>query len=169
MFILKSVILISIFGTSSFIGILLSKKYINRVKNLKEMKVILNQFETKIKYTYDTIPEIFKELSKNANKEVSNIFLEASNKMKSKEAGQAWKEAIESSNIELNKEDKNILKGLSKLLGKTNLEGQISEIELTNTFLDKQIEIAEKEKTKNEKLYKTLGICVGLAIVIILI
>lgn len=32
-----------------------------------------------------------------------------------------------------------------------------------------QIEKAEKEKAKNEKLYKTLGTVIGLAIVIILI
>lgn len=169
MFIFKGLILILIFSTSSLIGIFLSKKYTNRVKNLKEFKVVLNQFETKIKYTYETIPEIFKNISNNTNIEISKIFLNAVNKMKVEEAGIAWNEAIDNSNIEINKEDKNVLKNLSKLLGKTNLEGQLSEIELTNTFLDKQIELAEKEKIKNEKLYKTLGICVGLVIVIILI
>ena len=52
--------------------------------------------------------------------------------------------------------------------GKTDIEGQISEIELTNTFLDIQIEKAENEKQKNQKMYKTLGTVVGLALVIIL-
>ena len=44
-----------------------------------------------------------------------------------------------------------------------------SEINLTEKFLDKQIEIAQQEKDKNEKLYKTLGMTIGLAIVILLI
>jgi stage III sporulation protein AB len=57
---------------------------------------------------------------------------------------------------------------LSKLLGKTNLEGQVREIELTQSFLKKQIEDAEQERQKNEKLYKTLGMTIGLAIVILL-
>lgn len=47
--------------------------------------------------------------------------------------------------------------------------GQISEIELVNRFLDKQILEAEEVRSKNEKLYKTLGVISGLAIVIILI
>ena len=55
------------------------------------------------------------------------------------------------------------------MLGKTDLEGQVSEIKLVQNFLNTQIDIAEKEKQKNEKLYKTLGGVIGLAIVIILV
>ena len=165
MFILKTII----FGTTSIIGFLFSKKYSNREKNLKELKSALNVFETKIKYTYEPIAEIFKEISKNSNQKIAELFLDASNKMNNMNAGQAWNNAIEECNIEINKEDKIILKGLSKLLGKTSLDGQVSEIELTSDFLDKQIKIAEQEKIKNEKLYRTLGICMGLVIVILLI
>lgn len=49
------------------------------------------------------------------------------------------------------------------------MEGQISEIELVSHFLDTQIEKAEKERTKNEKLYKTLGGIIGAVLFIILI
>lgn len=169
MFIIKTIILIIIFSTSSAIGIVISKKYSNRVQNLKEIKSALNIFETKIKFTYEPIPEIFKEISQNTYKSVSEVFETASNKMREMSAGNAWNKAIDNSNIEITKEDKNVLKGLSKLLGKTNIEGQISEIKLTTKFLDKQIETAERQKEKNEKLYKTLGMTIGLAIVILLI
>lgn len=56
--ILKYIILFFIFGTTSFIGILISKKYSNRVKELQEMKSALSMFESKIKFTYEPIPEI---------------------------------------------------------------------------------------------------------------
>ena len=49
------------------------------------------------------------------------------------------------------------------------MEGQISEIELVDNFLNTQIEKAEEESKKSTKMYKTLGVVVGLAIVIILI
>jgi stage III sporulation protein AB len=42
-------------------------------------------------------------------------------------------------------------------------------LELTKSFLNIQISKAEEEKNKNSKLYKTLGITIGLAIVIVLI
>ncbi len=168
MFIIKTIILLTIFGTSLSLGIMFSKKYSNRVKTLKELNSALNIFLTKIKYTYEPIPDIFEEISKNTYKNVSNLFYDLSQKMKNTEAGTAWLNSIEESNLEINEEDKNILKGLSKLLGKTNLEGQVSEIELTQSFLKKQIEYAEQERQKNEKLYKTLGMTIGLAIVILL-
>jgi len=84
-------------------------------------------------------------------------------------AGEAWEEALKNENTAFTKEDNEILKGLSKMLGKTTVDGQVSEIRLTSKFLDVQIKEAEKEKTKNEKMYKTLGATIGLAIVIVLI
>lgn len=53
--------------------------------------------------------------------------------------------------------------------GKTDVEGQLSEISLTSNFLETQIAKSEEECKKNEKLYRTLGTIVGLAIVIILV
>ena len=55
------------------------------------------------------------------------------------------------------------------MLGVTDLQGQISQIELTQSLLNSQIKEAQEEKVKNSKMYKTLGITVGLAVGIILI
>ena len=169
---IKILIYTFIFLLSSLIGFLISKKYANRVNELKEFKNALNIFKTKIKYTYEPIPDIFNEISNstnNFNLNISNVFKTASNKMKLLPAGDAWNIALQMDNLNINDEDKSILKGLSKLLGKTDVKGQISQIELTEGFLDTQIIKAEKEKNKNERLYKTLGMIIGLAIVIILL
>jgi stage III sporulation protein AB len=89
--------------------------------------------------------------------------------MKEKSAGEAWEETVDTIETSLTEEDKGIIKNLGRMLGKTDLEGQVSEIKLVQDFLNTQIEVAEKEKQKNEKLYRTLGGVVGLAIVIILV
>ena len=138
MFGIKIFILFIIFCTSTLIGVFISKNYTNRVKALKEFKTALIMFETKIKYTYETVPEIFREISSNIHKDISEIFISASNNMKKISAGQAWINSIDDSKISITREDKNVLKGLAKLLGKTDIEGQIQEIKLTNEFLDKQ-------------------------------
>ena len=88
--------------------------------------------------------------------------------MNNEPANTAWEKAIEESNNNLKEEDKTILKTLSKLLGQTDVEGQISQIEITDKFLDTQIKDAVEEKKKNEKLYTRLGTIIGLAIVILL-
>ena len=58
---------------------------------------------------------------------------------------------------------------MGKLLGKTDIEGQLSEIELGLELINKQIKDAEIEKNKNSKLYKTMGVILGIGISIILI
>ena len=60
---IKGLIFILIFISCTYLGILISKKYTNRVKELKEFKNALNIIETKIKFTYEPLGEIFKEIS----------------------------------------------------------------------------------------------------------
>ena len=165
----KVLIYSGIFLTCSLIGILKSKKYTYREEELKEFKNALNIFKTKIKYTYEPIPEIFQQISDSIDPIIGGIFRVASNNMKFCPAGDAWNKAIDTDILNINVEDKNVLKNLSKMLGTTDMEGQISQIDITSNFLDEQIRKAEKERQKSEGLYRKLGAIVGLVIVIILI
>ena len=174
--IIKCLTLILILSSTTYIGILISKKYLNRVKDLKEMKNALNMFSTKIKFTYEPIPQTFKEISQKTNPNISNIFKNVCEKMDNQNAGKAleealeeWLEALTMESTNFTKEDIGVLKNLSNLLGKVDIEGQVNEVELVENFLDTQIELAEEEKQKYVKMYKTLGITIGLAVVIILI
>lgn len=167
--IIKFLTLILILSSCTYIGVLISKKYISREKQLKEMKNALNIFSTKVKFTYEPIPQIYSEISKKVKYGIGEIFEIASKNMEKLNAGDAWNDALDKVNTNMTKEDIEILKGLSSLLGKVDMEGQISEVELVESFLNTQIEKAEEEKAKYSKMYKTLGITVGLAVVIILI
>ena len=166
---IKIIIYIFIFATTSAIGILKAKKYVYRVDELRDIKLALNMFNTKLRFTCEPIPEIFQDISENFNFNVGNIFKMACKAMEKEDASVAWNTAIDLSILNINEEDKEILKNLSNLLGKTDLEGQIKQIELTENFIDEQIIKAEKERQNNEKLYRTLGISIGIAIVIVLL
>ena len=52
-------------------------------------------FETKIKFTYEPIPEIFKEIAKNVSNHVATIFEVSSNQMATQTAGEAWCRAVQ--------------------------------------------------------------------------
>lgn len=168
MLFIKIFIFTMIIGSSFAIGLMLAKKYSSRELELKEMKNALNMFENKINFTYEDIPTAFSDISQKIQGNVGKIFKTASNKMQNISAGNAWVYSLENTYTNLTKEDINIIKGLGRMLGKTDLNGQISEINLVNGFIDNQIEEAKREKDKNYKMYKTLGIVVGITIVIIL-
>lgn len=165
----KYCMLFLIFISSCMIGKFISKKYVYRLEELEEIKNALNILKTKIKFTYEPLSNIFEEIAKNTSQNVSNIFIKANEKMKINSASNSWKQAIEESTNNLNDEDKSAISMLSNLLGQTDVEGQLGQIEVTQNFLDAQILQAQEEKQKNEKLYSRLGTTIGLAIVIILI
>ena len=168
MIIIKYFILFLILVASTLIGKSLSKKYVYRLQELEEIENSLNILKTKIKFTYEPIPELFNELEKSKVKNVGNIFYLAKEKMKKENISIAWEKAIDESMTNLKKEDKEILKTLGKLLGATDIEGQLGQIETTKSLLENQIKEALEEKLKNEKLYSKLGTTVGLAIVVLL-
>lgn len=169
MIIIKYISLFLVFCISFYIGNLISKKYSLRLAELKDIKNALNIIESKIKFTYEPLPDIFIQTSKMVSKNISQIFVQASNNMKKENAEEAWDKSIEKAITNLNNEDIENIKSFGKMLGKTDKEGQLSRIELTKTFIEMQIEKAKIEEQKNAKLYKTLGAVVGLAFVIILI
>ena len=95
MLMIKYIILTILLAATSYGGIIIAKKYQSRVNELKEMKSNLNIFLTKIKLTYQPIPQIFEEIGNQGSSNVNEIFKIASNKMKNISAGKAWLQAIE--------------------------------------------------------------------------
>lgn len=167
MIILKFIICIIIILICSYLGMEKSKDYQRRVLELQKIKNALSFFKSKIEFTYEPVKEILAGISKSIYLEEDNIFGKTEEYMKSNSVNIAWNKAVEEES-KISKEDKEILKMFGKLLGKTDKKGQISEIDLSLTFIEKQIQKAEAEKNKNSKLFKSLGVLVGIGITIIL-
>ena len=165
----KTILLFAIFSLSTGIGILISKMYENRVKELRQFKNILNIIKTKIKFTYEPLAEIFNQISQEKSSTIEEIFENMTYKLAFENVKYSWMDAIQEADISITQEDKDILKELGKVLGQTDADSQVNEIEVTESFLNMQIEKAEEARKKNQKMYKTLGVVVGLVFVIILI
>ena len=114
--IIKYCMLFLVFITSTLIGRYIAKQYRYRLEELEEIKKALNIFKSKIKFTYDPIPDIFYEISKNTSSNISNLFILAKEKMNEKSASLAWEEAVNDTESNLKKEDRQAVKTLSKLL-----------------------------------------------------
>ncbi len=137
--------------------------------DIYDLVLMKNRLEDKdeIEETKESTFEL-SEISKDNKTNVEKIFDQMANQITYYPTKDVWENCIQDADISIKQEDKDILKKLGKLLGQTDVEGQISEIEVTQNFLDTQIEKAEEEKKKNQKMYKTLGIVTGLVFVIIL-
>ena len=167
--IIKLLIGVGIILCSARIGIIYSKKYVYRLNELDEFKNNFKIIENKIKYTYEPLDEIFLQISEITDYQISHIYKNISENIKKEGAEKAWKKEIEECKLCLKREDKEALKEFGVLLGKTNKEGQINQIQFVNSLLERQIEKAKKDKEKNEILSKKLGIVFGVMLVIILI
>lgn len=171
MIFIKYILIFFIFVIFSLIGNLYSKKYSNRLYELEKINGLLNIFKAKIKFTCLTIQEIFNQIYEENKDNIGEIFKNASDYMNEESSKKAWEKSLENATkkTNFNEEDITTLKTLGKMLGNTDMAGQVSQIELTEQMLLERIENAKVEKKKNSKLYKTLGITTGLAIAIILI
>lgn len=81
----------------------------------------------------------------------------------------AWEESLQTENLNaLTMEDRQILADLGNVLGSTGLQGQIDQLNLLQSRLKSQREMASQRYAINGKLYRSLGLLGGLLIVILL-
>ncbi|HOQ07528.1 MAG TPA: stage III sporulation protein SpoIIIAB [Clostridiales bacterium] len=158
---------------SSFLGYILARDCSRRPQQLRSLQNLLQMFENHITYLSDVLVEAFDRISR-SGVETGIFFRTAAELLKdgtAANASEAWEMAVRNciGLTALNKEDEQILLSFGKMLGSTDLEGQIKNIRLTLGQLAVQEEKAEENRKKNESMYKSLGILGGMALVIILI
>lgn len=169
MFIIKFFNSVLIIFICAYIGNNKANSFRLRVNKLRDLKCGFNIFKTKLEFSYEPVKESFYEISKLVYKENSNIFKSYIENLENGNFEKAWELSVAENSYGFSKEDIMLINGFGKLLGKTDVNGQINEINLADEFLDKQIFDAEENRKKNDKLYKSLGIIIGIGIVIILI
>ena len=167
MIILKFINLTCVLFICIYLGYYKAKGYENRVIELNKFENSLIMFKSKIEFTYEPIKNIFEEISKIIYENEENIFISTINY--EKDLSLSWNNSTNKINNGLNNEDKEIIKMLGKMLGKTDIKGQVNEINLCINLVERQLKKAECEREKNTKLYRTMGIVLGLGICIILI
>lgn len=170
----KFVLIIGVFILATFIGYLLAGRYKTRVAEINDLIFALDVLETKIKYTYDSLPTSFLYIADNLKTKVYRLFYITAEELKENRnlsAGDCFKQVIDDEKIflSLNKDDIEIIKGLGVSLGQVDMDGQLKTINLVSDSLKKQLEEAIDENKKNFKLYRNMGVLSGLVIMIILL
>lgn len=163
-----------IISASSFLGYIFSKNCSRRPIELKELQSLLYMFENEISFLSNVLTDAFTKIYQSSNSNIAIFFKGTVKKLLNDPgitASNAWESAVRENILTtaLNKEDEEILVSFGKMLGNSDLDGQIKNIHLTLSQLELQEEKAEENKKKNERMYRSLGCLGGMAIVFILI
>lgn len=174
MFLLKFISSLGIFLTSTFIGHLYGQKFTLRFENLIYMKQCIKILETEIVYGSTPLPDALSNVHRKGKKKVSYIFEEIKEDLllnKPSDLSSSFLSVEEKMYEELSfkKPDVEMFLAFGRVLGTSDRLDQQKNFALILNQMDGLIAEAKLEKTKNEKLYKSLGVITGIGIIILLI
>jgi len=163
-----------VFGISSLIGIVLAKVYSTRVSNIMDMITAFEILYTKISYNQSTLDEIFMDIGTQIGGGVGEIFSEMGIAFEGNmlyTADELWVRVIEENikKCDFSFDDIQVINEFSYMLGKSDIEGQLRNIDMTISRLKSQLVRAESEEKKYSKMYRNVGILGGMGLAIILI
>ncbi|MBS4536199.1 stage III sporulation protein AB [Clostridium sp. D2Q-14] len=159
---------------STIMGIMMGKKYSNRVNNITSIINCLLVLETEIIHLSNPINVAFKNVDEKGNNKISCIFpniVEILNSNREMSLFRAFKKELIVNRTKYNftKEDEEIILSLAKVIGVTDKEEQKKHFNTVIQQLKIQRNQAIEESKKNEKLYKKLGVIFGLLLILILV
>lgn len=160
--------------SSTLIGLMLADRYKQRTKDLKEIRNNFQMIETEIFYTATPIIEVMEKISQQAQKPLDSIFREITKELKKwdgESLATIWKKTFnkKKGTTCFTKEDLETINFFGSILGTSDRQSQIKNAKLVQSQLMRLEEHAEADWKKNERLYRNLGLLLGIAVVIILI
>ncbi|SHE94864.1 stage III sporulation protein SpoIIIAB [Clostridium fallax] len=171
---IKYVFLALIFILTTYIGSIYGSTFKKRLVQLKNLEDSLMTLEHQITYVMTPLPDGIKYIAEKSKKPLQDYYMEVYKIIESGRADSPYEAFVtaydkEKNNLNLKEEDMEIVFDFGKNLGQTSVEGQQKIFTLILERIKKQIKFKEEECVKNEKLYKYLGVCSGIMIVIFLI
>ncbi|MCF6460086.1 stage III sporulation protein AB [Clostridium sp. Cult3] len=160
--------------SSSLMGFSYGKKYSNRLNNLIYMEQCIKILETEIVYGAVPLPEALLNVYNKGNKKVSFIFKEIRDHILNNRVEDVYYSFfhvrhILKESLYFKQQEIEIFLSLGRILGASDREDQEKNFKLILNQIILLEKEAKLERDKNEKMFKNLGVLIGLAIVIILI
>ena len=159
--------------SSGFLGIEYSKKYIERLKNLIYLQNCIQMLETEIVYATTAVPDAFEKIYKKGNSKVSFIFKDTvDNLLESSDSSlfESFKYSLAKSQDKLFlwDDDIEVLLSLARVLGTSDVFDQEKHFKTTIMNLETNQKDAKDNRDKNAKMYRSLGLLFGTALVLML-
>lgn len=169
MLVLKVILALAIIAICTAIGIIKSKKYESREYILREAIILFNGIKNEISYTLTPLPNAIESVRQNMKTSLKDVMGAISYELLQYNSKSETVVNELTNIIELTPYDVQVISNGIISLGKTDASGQMGIIEMTCETLQTQLEDSIELKKKNSKLYKTVGIAMGLMIAIVFI
>lgn len=158
---MKAVGLCLIFSCCLSLGFYSSYKTKTGLKRLREIIKFLNHIKTKIEFFSSTLEDIYNNYT--SDDDTVNLFINDISKF-------GWSVALNNSkDLYLSEKAKSYLKDYGSFLGKSNKDEQIIHNDYYIRQLEEEYKLLESEAEKKIKLSLSLGIYIGLMLVILFI
>lgn len=168
--ILKLIGLCLISVTGGLVGINASLKLKSRAELLERYITLMNETKTRIRLSACDIRELFK--SDSGYEPLDFMTAEFTHNIKQKlTAKSSWKMAVNSAfkKYKLSKIDKELIEEFGTDFGQSDIDGEITHINLHIALAEDRLEQARTELIQKGKLYRTLGIFGGITISLMII
>ncbi len=157
----------------TYCGLSYGEKLKRRVTQLAEICDGLTLLEFNIRYMNYPIVEAFYNMGQSCNGVIGGIFKRSSQILAGNTGntpGEAFLKAVNEniSNLMLTNDEIHILKSFSKTLGEGDREMEISNIKTAKARLAASMSQAEEEIGKKVKIGRSMGVMLGLFVVIVL-
>lgn len=158
---------------TTWVGFEWSDRLNKRPKHIRQLKNSLQILEAEMLYSQLPLKDAFTLIAKQVPMPTKSFFNELSKGMHQSNIDllSLWDHEVDQyvnkSALKTNEQD--ILKQFGRTLGQHDLIQQQKHIQLTSTYLDRELEEARDDQYKYGKMAKSLGFLCGLFIVILLI
>lgn len=159
---------------SSIMGFAFGNIYSKRAKNLLDLQYCIRVLQSEIINGNTPLPEALENVSIKGRGGISKLFKQIKDDLVKEKREDIYysfslQKDLLKSKYAFNSQDIEIFLYLGKILGKTNSRDQDKNMTFVINQLENHYNEADEEKSKNTKLYRTLGFLIGLGVVIILI
>lgn len=157
---------------TTWFGFDLSKRLGERKQQIRSFIQSIQMLEAEMTYSALALQQIFENISKRMDHPINLFYERLSNRLKGivSDFLIVWDEELTwlMKNSSLKASEQEILKQFGRHLGQHTLVQQQKHIKLTLHYLQRQLEEAEDQKKRYETMMKSLGVLIGLFIVILL-
>ena len=143
-----------------------------RTRILTALQTAIALMKNEISSHLTPLPEVYKLAALTAPQPLSDFFNQLSRDLLEPDAGtvqQVTRRNLDRYDLPLQAPERQALLDLAAALGRYDVEGQLRALELAGTRVEHFAAQAQSEQTQRGKAWGVLGVCAGLALVILLI